>query len=69
MVSSPKGLGPRKNALTRASSTYKGQTRPLVREGASQEQDRKCHTCDKDLVVSPRWELCSKTDWPADRRS
>jgi hypothetical protein len=23
----------------------------------------------KDLVVSPRWVLYSKTDWPADRRS
>jgi hypothetical protein len=23
----------------------------------------------KDLVVSPKWVLYSKTDWPADRRS
>jgi hypothetical protein len=23
----------------------------------------------QDLVVSPKWVLCSKTDWPADRRS
>jgi hypothetical protein len=25
--------------------------------------------CNKDLVVSPRWVLYSKTDWPTDRRS
>jgi hypothetical protein len=34
----------RKTALARASSIYKRQTRPLVREGAPQEQDRNCHT-------------------------
>jgi hypothetical protein len=28
-----------------------------------------CHTSNKDLVVSPKWVLYSKTDWPADRRS
>jgi hypothetical protein len=42
---------------------------PLIREGAPQEQNRNCHTSNKDLVVSPRWVLYSKTDWPADRRS
>jgi hypothetical protein len=34
MVTSPKGLGPEKGYLARASSIYKSQTRPLVREGA-----------------------------------
>jgi hypothetical protein len=43
-----------KIALARASSIYKRQTRPLVREGAPQEQDRNCHTSNKDLVVSPQ---------------
>jgi hypothetical protein len=52
-----------------ANSIYKRQTRPLVREGAQQEQDRHCHTSNKDPVVSPKWVLYSKTDWPADRRS
>jgi hypothetical protein len=56
-------------ALERTSSTYKRPTRPLVREGALQEQDRNCHTSNKDLVVSPKWVLYSKTDWPAGRRS
>jgi hypothetical protein len=50
-----------KFALARASSTYKRQTRPLVREGAPQEQDRNYHTSNKDLVISPRWVLYSKT--------
>jgi hypothetical protein len=59
----------KKIALARASSIYKRQARPLVREGAPQEEDRTCHTSNKDLVVSPKWVLYSKTDWPADRRS
>jgi hypothetical protein len=66
---SQRDLDPRKIALTRTSSTYKRQTRPLVRESAPQEQDRNCHTSNKDLVVSSKWVLYSKTDWPADRRS
>jgi hypothetical protein len=65
----PRDLNPRKIALARASNTYKRHTRPLVREDAPQEQDRNCHTSNKDLVVSPRWVLYSKIDWPADRRS
>jgi hypothetical protein len=64
----PRDSGQRKRALAKASSTYDRQIRPLVREGAPREQDRNCHTSNKDLVVSPKWVLCSKTDWPADRR-
>jgi hypothetical protein len=33
MVASSKGLDPKKTALARASSIYKKQNRPLVREG------------------------------------
>jgi hypothetical protein len=65
----PRDSDQRKIALARASSIYKSQTRPLVREGAPQEQDRNCHTNNKDLVVSPKRVLYTKTDWPADRRS
>jgi hypothetical protein len=32
----------RKTALARASSIYKRQTHPLIREGAPQKQDRNC---------------------------
>jgi hypothetical protein len=63
----PRDSDQRKIALARASSIYKSQTRPLVREGAPQE-DRNCHTSNKDLVVSPKWVPYTKTDWPADRR-
>jgi hypothetical protein len=35
---------PRKTALARASSIYKRQTSPLIREGAPQKQDRNCQT-------------------------
>jgi hypothetical protein len=65
----PRGSDQRKIALARASSIYKSQTRPLVREGAPQEKNRNCHTSNKDLVVSPKWALYTKTDWPADCRS
>jgi hypothetical protein len=65
----PRDSDQRKIALSRASSIYKSQTRPLVREGAPQEEDRNCHRNNKDLVVSPKWVLYTKTDWPADRRS
>jgi hypothetical protein len=38
MATIPKGLGPEKGYLARASSIYKRQTRPLVREGAPQNK-------------------------------
>jgi hypothetical protein len=34
----------RKIALAKATSIYKRQTRPLVREGSQQKQDRNCQT-------------------------
>jgi hypothetical protein len=40
----PRDQGPRKTALARASATYTGQTRPLVREGAPRNQERNCQT-------------------------
>jgi hypothetical protein len=38
MVASPKGLRLRKTVLARASSIYKKQTRPLVREGGPEKK-------------------------------
>jgi hypothetical protein len=46
-------LVPRNTALARASSIYKRQTRPLVREGAPQKQDRGA------------WHQDLQTDWPS----
>jgi hypothetical protein len=40
----PRDSEPRKTALARDSSIYKRKTRPLVREGAQQKQDRNCQT-------------------------
>jgi hypothetical protein len=46
------------------------QTRPLVREGATQRDDRKYPTLiHTNLVVGLRWEPDSKRNWPTDRRS
>jgi hypothetical protein len=38
----PRDSDQKKTTLARASSIYKRQTRPLVREGAAQQQDRNC---------------------------
>jgi hypothetical protein len=59
----PRDSDPRNTVLARASSIYKRQTCPLVREGAPQKQDRKCQTGKKYLVMSPRWGLHTKTYW------
>jgi hypothetical protein len=40
----PSDSDPRKTALSRTSSIYKKQTRPLVRECATEKQDRNCQT-------------------------
>jgi hypothetical protein len=61
------GLGPEMTSLARASSNCNRQTRPLVREGA--QVNKPATDSNKDLVVSPRWVLYSKTDCPAVRRS
>jgi hypothetical protein len=38
----PRDCNPRKTTLAKASSIYKRQTHPLVREGEPQKQDRNC---------------------------
>jgi hypothetical protein len=44
------------------------QTRPLVRERPT-SRNPQLSDINKDLVLSPRWVLYSKTDWLNDRRS
>jgi hypothetical protein len=52
----PRDSDPRKTALTRASSIYKRQTRPLVREGAPQKKTRpQLSNSNKCLDMSLRW--------------
>jgi hypothetical protein len=51
----PRDSDPRKTALARASSIYKRQGRPLVREGAPQKQDRNCQTVINRLDTKTYW--------------
>jgi hypothetical protein len=69
MVTSPTESDPKMSALTRAGSNCKRQACPLVRESAPYQQTRKCLTELKNLVISPRRGLDTKTDWLTDRRS
>jgi hypothetical protein len=48
--------------------TGKRQTRPPVRERPTSTSLQPSDS-NEDLVLSPRWVLYSKTDWPTDRRS
>jgi hypothetical protein len=57
----PRDSDPRKTALARSSSIYRRQTRPLVREGAPQKQDRNCQT-----VIYIYLGLDTKTYWLTD---
>jgi hypothetical protein len=57
MVASPKGLGPEDYA-GKTQKHVQNQTRPLVREGAPQKQDRNCQTA-----------IDTKTYWLTDRQS
>jgi hypothetical protein len=66
---SPVGLEPENDCAGENSSNRKRQTRPLIREGAPYQQTRKCLTVLKNLAISPRRGLDTKTDWPTDRRS
>jgi hypothetical protein len=54
MVTSVKGLRPEKDYAGEDQQHIKRQTRPLVREGAPEKQDRNCES-NKYLVKNPRW--------------
>jgi hypothetical protein len=59
------GLESRGTALARSSSNSKLQTRPLVREGATNPELSKEKFKEKEkLIVGPRWVPDIKTDWP-----
>jgi hypothetical protein len=60
----------KKILITVYSDSGKRQTRPLVRERErSTSKNLELPDSNKDLVLSPRWVLHSKTDWSTDRRS
>jgi hypothetical protein len=61
---------PSGTALARTSSNSKLQTRPLVRESATNSNCLKENLKEKEkLVVGPKWAPDTKTDLPADCRS
>jgi hypothetical protein len=61
----PRDSDPRKTTLARASSMYKRQTRPLVREGAPQNRTVTANS-NEYLVMSPTPRLTdSLTHWPS----
>jgi hypothetical protein len=65
MVASPKGLGPEKTALARASSMYKRQTCSLVKESTPQKYDYNCQTVINIWSWAPdgAWHQDLLTDW------
>jgi hypothetical protein len=69
MVTSPTGLGPEYDYAGEGQHNCKRETRPLVRESAPTSTNPQLSDSNKNLVVSPKWVLYSKIDWPTDRRS
>jgi hypothetical protein len=69
MVASPTGLGPENDCAG------KDQLKLQTTDPSSRQKERSTSTnpqltdSNKVLVVSPRWVLYFKTDWPTDRRS
>jgi hypothetical protein len=63
----PRDSDPRETALARASSIYKWQIRPLVREGAPQKQDHNCQTVINIWSWAPHGAPHQDllTDWPS----
>jgi hypothetical protein len=59
----PRDSDPRKTVRAEASSIYKRQTRPLVREGAPQKQDRNYQTVINIWLWAP--DGARLTDWPS----
>jgi hypothetical protein len=62
MITSPKRLGPERDYAGEVMSIYKKQTRPLVREGVTQKQDR---LCQREIItvfcLEPQMGLDTKT--------
>jgi hypothetical protein len=69
MVASPTGLGPEYDC------SGEGQQQLYTTDPSSRQRERSTSTSpkmsdsNKDLVVSPRRVLYSKTDWPTDRHT
>jgi hypothetical protein len=69
MATSPMEVGPENDCAGEAQQELQ-TTDPVSRQrGRPKPTNPQLSDKNKDLVVSPRWVLYSKTDWPAERRS
>jgi hypothetical protein len=69
MATSPTGLGPKNDcAVEDQQQLYTTGPSYCLRERPTSTNPQLSNS-NKSLVVSPRWVLYSKTDWPTDRRS
>jgi hypothetical protein len=69
MAASPKGLGPEKDCAGKGQQQLQTADPSSRQRGRSKPTNPQLSDNNQDLVVSPKWVLSSKTDWPADRRS
>jgi hypothetical protein len=69
MVTSPTGLGPESDCAGEGQQQLQTTDPSSRQRGRPKSTNPQLSDNNKDLAVSPRWVLYSKTDWPADRRS
>jgi hypothetical protein len=69
MAASPKGLGPEKDCAGKGHQELQTADPSSRQRGRPKPTNPQLSDNNQVLVVSPKWVLCSKTDWPADRRS
>jgi hypothetical protein len=68
MVTSPTGLGLENDCAGEGQQLYTTDPPSRYRERPTSTNPQ-LPDSNKNLVVSPRWVLYSKLDWPTDRRS
>jgi hypothetical protein len=69
MVACPKLLGPETDCAGKGQQQLQTTDPSSRQRGRPKATNPQLPNNNKDLVVSPKWVLFSKTDWPADRRS
>jgi hypothetical protein len=69
MATSPMGLGPKNDCAGEGQQELQTTDPSSRQRGCSKSTNPQLSESNKDLVVSPKWVLYSKTDWPTDRRS
>jgi hypothetical protein len=69
MVASPKGLVPENDCAGDGRQQLQTTDPSSLQRERPTSTNRQLSDSNKNLVVSPRLVLYSKTDWPTDRRS